>query len=76
MDPLQTCLDLSSRRLSKHDARFVAEVLANTSLSQLSLAKNDLGADGGYSLATALASNTSLTKLDASWNGLGPIGEG
>jgi Ran GTPase-activating protein (RanGAP) involved in mRNA processing and transport len=71
-----TKLDLrNSDFITEEQVLSLAEALkSNTSLTELNLENNQIGASGGASIAEALKSNTSLTTLNLSWNQIGASG--
>ena len=75
------CLKVQQAQARNHGviddaaAAVLASVLeANTTLTNLDLQGNNIGATGAESLSTALKTNTTLTHLDLSGNNIGPGG--
>ena len=75
------CLKVQQAQARNHGviddaaAAVLASVLeANTTLTNLDLHGNNIGATGAESLSTALKTNTTLTHLDLSGNNIGPGG--
>ena len=82
-DPSVTAIDASCShlddasvfRLDDADVAVLATALAGTTtLTQLSLNHNQIGAAGATALATALAGNTTLTQLSMDGNQIGDAG--
>jgi Ran GTPase-activating protein (RanGAP) involved in mRNA processing and transport len=46
----------------------------NTSVKNINLSLNGIGAVGASALADALKMNTTVTRIDLSWNGIGAEG--
>ncbi|GIQ85752.1 hypothetical protein KIPB_007475 [Kipferlia bialata] len=65
-----THLDISDNSIQADGACLVAEALETSSLTQLSMAGNDIGDRGCAALSRVLRDNTSLTSLDISRNSI------
>ena len=67
--------DVDNRPLTKlHLASLAEAIKVNTTLTQLTLSNNNIGAAGAASLAEAMKVNTTLTQLTLSRNNIGAAG--
>ena len=69
-----TCGDFSEHGINDAFAAAISQALTTSSLTDLFLSGNSIGASGAICLSQALKSNSSLTELDLSGNSIGDAG--